>query len=172
MRHGAWIALAIAALTAGCGYHVAGRADLLPKNIKTIAIPAFTNTTTRYRLAERLPAALTREFITRTRYNIVADPNAADAVLSGVVIQYGGNPVVYDQTTGRATTVQVYVRLDITLRDRATGAVLYSRIGMEIRERYEISVDPAAYFEESDMAIERVSRDAARTVVSAILEKF
>ncbi|MGC9973099.1 MAG: LptE family protein [Bryobacteraceae bacterium] len=172
MRHGVWVLAAAGLASAGCGYHVAGRADLLPKNIQTIAIPAFRNATTRYRLAELLPAALTREFISRTRYRIVADPKAADAVLSGVVLKYDGAPVIFNQATGRATTVQVFVRLEITLRDRATGAVLFSRPGIEFRDRYEISVDPSAYFEESDAAMDRLSRDMARSVVAAILEKF
>ena len=43
---------------------------------------------------------------------------------------------------------------------------------MEFRERYEISVDQKAYFEESDPALERLSRNVARTLVSAILENF
>src|SRR5438552_767428 len=54
-------------LISSCGYHVAGKADLVPKNVKTIAIPAFTNVTTRYKLTDRLPEAITREFISRTR---------------------------------------------------------------------------------------------------------
>jgi len=41
-----------------------------------------------------------------------------------------------------------------------------------LRRAGEISVDPRAYFEESDPAMERLSRDVARTVVSAILENF
>lgn len=163
---------ALAVSLAGCGYRVAGRADLLPKNIKTIAIPAFANATTRQRLAEKLPAALTREFISRTRYNVVADPKAADAVLSGVVVKYNAYPVVYDQQTGRATTVQVMVYLQITLRDQASGAVLFSRPNMEFRDRYEISVDPGQYFEESDVTVDRVSRAVASSVVTAILENF
>ena len=43
---------------------------------------------------------------------------------------------------------------------------------MEFRERYEVSVDPSAYLEESDAALTRLSRDVARTVVSAVLERF
>ncbi len=43
---------------------------------------------------------------------------------------------------------------------------------MEVRERYEIAIDPRAYFEESDTAIERMSREVARSIVSAVLEKF
>ena len=72
MRYGyhlfAVCATMAALLAPGCGYHVSGHADTLPKTIKTIAIPAFSNATIRYRLTERLPAAITREFIGRTRY--------------------------------------------------------------------------------------------------------
>ena len=44
------------------------------------AIPAFGNKTTRYRLTERLPAAIANEFISRTRYRVVSDPAQAAEV--------------------------------------------------------------------------------------------
>ena len=77
---------AIALLSTGCGYHVSGRSDLLPASIKTIAIPAFGNITGRYRLTDLMARSLTREFINRTRYQVVADENQADAVLKGAVV--------------------------------------------------------------------------------------
>ena len=155
-----------------CGYHVAGRADLVPKNIQTIAIPAFANITTRYKLSDLLSAALTREFISRTRYRIVSDPAQADAVLTGSVVNFGAYPTILDPKTGRAAGVQAIVMMQITLRDRATNAVLFSRPNFESRQTYEISVDPKAYFDESEVAMDRLSRDVARSVVSAILENF
>lgn len=166
------IAAALAAATASCGYHVAGHADLMPKTIKTIAIPAFGNVTTRYKLSRLLPADITREFLSRTRYVIVADPNQADAVLTAAVINFAVYPTVSDPASGRATAAQAVVTLQLTLTNRATGAVLYSRPSAEFRERYEISIDPKAYFDESGPAMERLSRDVARNVVSAILEGF
>jgi hypothetical protein len=168
----ATLAIFLTMLCAGCGYHVAGRGDLLPRTLHTIAIPAFGNVTTRYRLTERMPAAVAREFIARTRYSVVPDTNTADAVLQGSVVSYNSYPVLFDPTTSRASTVQVSVYLDITLRERATGKVLFSRTRMEFRERYEISVDQRAYFDESDAALDRLTADVARNVVSAILEKF
>ncbi len=159
-------------LATGCGYHVSGRANLVPKNVKTIAIPAFGNATMRYKLSNQLAGALTREFNTRTRYHIVADPNAADAVLEGVLINYAAYPTVFDQQTGRASGVQANVTLSVTLRDRATGAIIFQRPNMDIHERYEITTNPLAYLDESDTAVERVSRDVARSVVSAVLSAF
>jgi len=171
MRTGLATAVACA-LLAGCGYHVSGRADLMPAKLKTIAIPAFENGTSRYKLTDQLPSALTREFITRTRYQVVPDPLQADAVLRGSVLNYFAYPTVFDPGSGRASGVQLSVILELSLVERATGAVLYSRPNMEVRQRYEISVDQLAYFEESDVAMDRLSRDVARSVVSAVLEAF
>lgn len=161
-----------ASLLASCGYHVAGHSDLLPSNLQTIAIPAFHNITARYKLSEKLPAALSREFLTRTRYRVVTDENAADAVLRGAVINYQTFPIVSDQNTGRATVVQVIVTLQMSLTERQTGKILYNRPTFEIRQRYEISIDPNAYFEENELALDRLTRDVARMSVSAILEAF
>jgi len=158
--------------SSACGYHLSSRSTLLPKHVKTIAIPAFGNATTRYQLAQRIPAALTREFISRTRYSIVPDPAGADAVLEGAVAHYTYYPVVFDPATGRASTIQIHVILSVTLRERASGAVLFTDPNLEIRERYEISVDQRAYLEESDPALERAAREAARRILSAILEAF
>jgi hypothetical protein len=166
------VPIAVALAATSCGYHITGHADMMPKNIKTIAIPAFGNVTTRYKLARLLPADITREFLSRTRYAIVADPNQADAVLTGNVINFAVYPTVSDPVSGRATGAQAVVTLQVTLTNRATGAVVFSRPSFEFRERYEISVDPKAYFDESGTAMERLSRDAARSVVSAILENF
>ncbi len=172
MRLARWAVFPAALLAAGCGYHVAGHADLLPRRIQTIAVPAFANLTTRYRLTERLPAAITRELLSRTRYQVVADPEQADAVLRGVVVSYVSYPTVLDPTTARAAGVQMSVTLQITLTERATGTVLFSRPHFEVRERYEIAVDQRAYLDESDVALDRLCRDVARTVVSAIRENF
>lgn len=156
----------------GCGYHVGGKADLLPQTIRTIAIPTFGNLTTRYKIGNRLGSAIGREFLTRTRYQIVADPNQADAVLRGSVVAFTAFPTVVDQVTSRAAGVQISVVLQVDLTDRATGKVLFSRPTMDVRERYEISIEQAQYFEESETAVERLSRDVARSIVTAVLSGF
>lgn len=171
MRRAAAV-LAAAAALAGCGYHVGGRADLLPDTLRTIAIPAFGNASPRYRLTAQLPAAITREFLTRTRYRVVADPNEADAVLYGTVRSYFSFPTLFDQSTGRASGVQVSVFLDVKLVERETGKVLFEQQNYEFRGRYEIAVDQAQYFDESSTALERLSREVARQLVSSILEAF
>jgi len=164
--------LVVMAASTGCGYHIAGKANLMPANVKTIAVEAFHNNTQRADLARLLPAEVTREFLSRTRYRIVSDEKDADAVLSGVVANFVSYPITADPVNGRSTGAQVILQLDIYLRDRKTGKNLFQRQGYEFRERYEISENVSTYFDESGPAVQRVSRDVARSIVSAILENF
>jgi hypothetical protein len=159
-------------LLAGCGYQVAGRADTMPREVRTIAIPAFENLTTRYRLTQWMPEALGIEFLSRSRYRVVPEEDGADAVLRGTVLSQQVAPLIFDPGSGRASMVQLYVRMQVQLEDRRNGKMIYRNDNMEYRARYEIAVDQRAYFDESDAALQRLSREVARSVVSQILEGF
>jgi hypothetical protein len=168
--------LITALITAGglvsCGYHVGGKADLVPKSIQTISIPAFGNWTTQYKLSDTLPRYIAREFIARTRFRIEDDPSAADAVLNGTVTNILAVPAVYDPTSGKATSVRVSVFMTLTLLERKTGRVLYSQPAFALAQNYDIAVDPHQFFDESAPAFDRLSRDVAHTIVSGVLENF
>jgi hypothetical protein len=77
-------------VAASCGYHVAGRADTVPKTVRTIYVPAWSNNTVQYRLTDVLPEQIAREFIARSRYVIVNKIEDADAVLTGSVVTLRG----------------------------------------------------------------------------------
>lgn len=155
-----------------CGYHVAGKADLMPKTVQTIAIPAFTTFTTSYKLADQIPEAIAREFKARTRFRIVDDPGQADATLSGSINAVVQSPNIYDPSSGKATNVQVTVTLALRLVERTTGRVLYSRPSLTTRENYNIPTNSHDYFNESRPAFDRLSAQVARDVVSSVIENF
>jgi hypothetical protein len=173
-RTGLCLVVATAGLAlCSCGYHVAGQADLVPKTVHTIAIPAFGNATVRYKLNDLLPQAISREFIARTRYQVINDPTQADAVLRGTVINYFAYPTLIDQANGRTSGLQIIVRMDLRLVERSTGKVIFARPNYEAHERYELSAtNDAQYFDESGAALERLSKDVSRDVVTSILENF
>ena len=160
-----------AALLSACGYHVGGTGDLLPKDIHTIAVTPWNNASTQYKISGYVSEAVSRELIARTRYNVVADPGKADAVLSGSIVNIFSNATVSDPATGRGTGAQVIVQVQARLTAK-DGKVLFDRPNIEFRERYEISTDPKQYLDESQAALQRLSQDVARTLISAILENF
>jgi outer membrane lipopolysaccharide assembly protein LptE/RlpB len=168
MKQAVCAALTAMLLLVGCGYHVSGQGDLVPKTVKTIAIPGFQNITTRYELARMLPEDVRREFLTRTRYKVISDPGQADAVLNGAVANFVFFPTTFDTATGRSTGVEVIVTMRLTLTDRETNKVIWNRPAAEFRERYEVAENPQQYFDESSTAMIRLSRDVARSIVSAL----
>lgn len=172
MRWPGCLVVALAAAAVGCGYHTAGHAVQLPQNVKTIAVPAFTNSTTTYRIEQTLTASVVREFTTRTHYRILNDPGeAADATLRGTVLSTSASPLTYNSSTGQAASVLVVVSMRVALTDRQ-GKVLYQNPAYLFREQYEVSQDLASFFEEDSPAYRRLSQDFARTLVSNILEGF
>lgn len=169
---GALLLLAVAVFCTGCGYHVGGRGSRLPASLKTIAVPALENHTSRYRIEQRLTEAVVRELLARTSYRVVSDPAAADAVLRGQITELEPSVLLFDTTTQRATTMLVTVRVKLRFEDRETKNVFYQNDNFLFREQYEVSTDVASFFEEEDPALDRLARDFAAKLVAALLENF
>lgn len=166
-------ALTFAAMcSAGCGYHVAGHSSALPKSIYVIAVPALENKTTSYRLEQKLTAATVHEFLAKTTYKVVSNPEAGDAVLRGKVVSLEAVPLLFDTTTGRATTMLVTVKCEVTFTESATQKVLYHSDNFIFRNQYEISTDLKSFFEEQDPALDRLAQDFAARLVAAVTENY
>jgi outer membrane lipopolysaccharide assembly protein LptE/RlpB len=171
-RAGVPAGILISLCALACGYHTAGHTTTLPQNLRTIAIPAFVNQTHTYRIEQMLTAAVVREMTTRTNYHVVNQSDAdADATLRGTVLSTYTTPLTYDSTTGRAASLLVVISMNVALTGR-DGKVLYQNPSYLFREQYEVSRDPNSFFEEDTPALQRLSRDFARTLVSNLLEGF
>lgn len=163
--------LALLLFTTACGYHAAGKANLLPSDLRTLAVPAFVNQTQTYKVEQMLTAAVVQEFSTRTNYRVVTQPDSADAVLRGTVLATSTTPLTYDSKTGRAASVLVIVSMSVSLADKQ-GKMLYQNPSYVFREQYQVSQELSSFFEEDSPAFERLSREFARTLVSNVLEAF
>jgi outer membrane lipopolysaccharide assembly protein LptE/RlpB len=169
-----------AVLQTGCGYHVAGHNNSLPKSINVIAVTALENKTTSYRIEQKLTSATVHEFLARTPYKIVSTAADGDAVLRGKVVSVEAVPLLLDtqtqtqpQTqTGRATTMLVTVKCEVSLTESATDKVLYHNENFVFRNEYEISTDIPSFFEEQDPALDRLAQDFARKLVAAVIENY
>ena len=172
MRWVRLLAATLAAACAGCGYHVAGRSANLPPDWKTIAVPAFTNDTTQYRIEQRFTEAVIRELISRTKYRVVQDQASADAVLHGEVLTIETSPVLFDANTGEVTAMLVTVHTKVRLLDNHTQKTVYENNDMLFRDEYQISPDVKSFFQEEAPALERMSHDFASHLVADVVEGF
>lgn len=182
MNWQARVFVAVWALTpalAGCGYHTAAHFSTLPKNIHVIAVPAMENKTTGYRIEQKLTAATIHEFLAKTPYHVVSDADAGDAVLQGKVVSLEIVPLLFNnQTTesgtqtAQATAMLIIIRCDVTFTDRSTQKVLYHNNNFVFRNEYELSTDVRSFFQEGDPAVDRMARDFASRLVSAVTENY
>jgi outer membrane lipopolysaccharide assembly protein LptE/RlpB len=172
-RHMAVLSLCLALqISAGCGYHVAGHNNALPAEIRVIAVPAMENATTSYRIEQRFTSATVHEFLAKTQLRIVSNPANGDATLHGKILSVEAVPLLFDTTSGRATTMLVTVKCDLSLTQNATEKVLYHTDNFVFRNQYEISTDVTSFFEEQDPALDRLAKDFATRVVASVTENF
>jgi hypothetical protein len=160
----------------GCGYSLAGRGSFLPDYIRTIGVPTFGNRTPVFNLETQLTQKVRSEFIGRGRYQIVPDATNVDALLTGDVTGVNITPVSFtDQQL--ASRYIITMTASVQLRDVRENKVLWENPGLVFRQEYEAqagqtAADPAAFFGQDINALDRISTDFARSIVSAILEAF
>lgn len=163
-------------LTSGCGYALAGRGSFLPASIQTIGVPAFANRTPVFNLETLLTEKVRAEFIGRGKYKILPDTNGVDAVLTGEVTSATLTPVSF--TAGQLASRYAFtLSARVELKDARDNKTLWENQGLFFRQEYDAqsgtnATDPAAFFGQDVNALDRMSTDFARTIVSALLEAF
>jgi hypothetical protein len=184
------IALAIGVClgAVGCGYHVAGHGpDALPKTIHVIAVPTLENKTNTFKIEQRLTAATIHEFLAKTRYKIVSDPNGGDAVLTGKVLSLEILPILFQTPTAttateQATAMIVTMKCEVTLTERDSEKVLFHTDNFVFRNEYQLATvgqtpnesrgNVEEIFQESDPAFQRMAQDFASRLVAAVVENY
>jgi hypothetical protein len=165
------------ALTAGCGYSLAGRGSFLPASIKTIGIPMFANRTTVFNLETTLTQRVRSEFIGRGKFEIVPEATGVDALLTGEITSVTIAPASFGNTNQLASRYAITMIAKVELRNVRDNVVLWDNPSLVFRQEYDATTgqnaaDPAAFFGQDTNALERMSAEFARNIVSAILEAF
>jgi outer membrane lipopolysaccharide assembly protein LptE/RlpB len=168
--------LVAAAVGAGCGYSLAGRGAFLPARVRIIGVPMFTNQTPYFDLEQLFTERVRSELIGRGRYTILPEETGVDAVLTGRIVSLAVAPVSFTQEQ-QASRYVVTITAGIELRDTLDDQILWQNPALVFRDEFdsanvENADNPEAFFGQSTNAMQRLSTEFARTVVSSILEAF
>jgi hypothetical protein len=159
----------------GCGYSLAGRGSFLPEYIRTIGVPQFANNTPVFDVEQRITERVRSELIGRGRYKV--EPNrTGDALLTGEIMAITLTPAAFNDQQ-QATRYALTLVVKVEFRDLKTDKVLWSNPGMQFTEQYDVTtittgLDVTAFLGQDANAVERLSTEFARALVSAILEAF
>ena len=165
--------------SSSCGYALAGRGSALPASIKTMGIPLFTNRTTVFNLETTLTTKVRSEFAGRGKFDISPEGNNVDALLTGEITTVLIQPssINANQLASRYAITMV---AKVELKDLKSNMILWDNPSLVFRQEYDATgsqtpqgaVDPSAYFGQDTNALDRLSTDFAKSIVSAILEAF
>jgi hypothetical protein len=172
----ACLLLALGVSSSGCGYSLAGRGSFLPSYIRTIGVPMLVNNTPVFDIERRLTDAVRSELSGRGRYTVETRATAVDAVLTGEIMAITLTPAAFNDQQ-QATRYALTLVVKVEFKDLKTDKVLWQNPAMQFTEQYEVAtlttgLDVTAFLGQDVNAVERLSQEFARALVSAILEAF
>ena len=129
-------AAAVLALgVAGCGYHFAGTGRTFDPGLHTIGVRTLKNDTREIGVEKRLAMAVEREFTIRGPLK-VTDAEQSDLILTGVVRAAEDRPVAFNKDD-EVLIYQTVLSLDLDLKRRDTGKVIWQTRGLRAVDDYE-----------------------------------
>ena len=157
----------------GCGYHLVGTSTYLPDDVQSLHVELFGNKTSRADMDQRVAEALNLEWVRRGRFQLVDRAEDADIVLSGTMTRLLVTPVSFDES-GRATEYQMTLLTEVRLNDvRGEDPVLlWENKSFSRRTSYAVAENAVNYFDRQREAMNELSTEYSRALVSAVLEGF
>jgi hypothetical protein len=159
-----------------CGYSLAGRGSFLPDYMQVIGVPMFGNRTPYSPLEQLFTEKVRVEFQNR-RYQVLPNEAGVDAVVRGDITNVGAAPVGFNASQ-QASRYRYTVSVSVSLTDVRNQKSLWENPALTFSDEYELAdasslgLGAAAFIDQERAAVDRLSSDFARSVVSAILEAF
>ena len=163
--------MAAMAMLSGCsGTDVAYRpaAQILPANIKRLALRLVLNKTQQFGLEDKLTLRIRDEFLRDGRYPLVPE-DSADGVVAVTITRYLLVPIQYDASL-IPTAYKLRVIVDVQFIDRSTNTMLFEEPNVEGIQIYNAATLPGGLTEEQ--AREQIWDTLAPSVVKRVVDGF
>jgi Lipopolysaccharide-assembly len=169
-----WLAAAGAALASGCGYSLQGKGITTDASVKRIGVPLFKDLTGKPGLDAHVTQAVMAELLRRGRFDVVKETSGVDALVEGEISAFTVVPINFSSDTGSTQAVRYAITLTASVVYRKLGQAepLWSNNAFAQRDEYDLGEQSQTYFDQEELAIERLSTAFARSLVAAMLEAF
>jgi hypothetical protein len=136
-------------------------------------VATFENRTQWADMDQRLTEAVSQEWVRRRRFQLVDSADNVDLFLRGIISSVNVAPVTFDEQ-GRATEYQMTLTLQVRLEDVRGDEpeILWEDRAFSRRTSYEVDVSAVDYFDRQIEAMDAVSQELARALVTSVLEGF
>ncbi|MEZ5290456.1 MAG: LPS assembly lipoprotein LptE [Vicinamibacterales bacterium] len=165
----------------GCGYALAGRGNTIPDYIQSVGVPMFGNQTPYSPMEQIFTEKVRVEFQSRGRYQVLPADTGVDAVVRGTIVNIGAAPAGFNPSQ-QASRYRFTVVVSVSFSDVKQQRVIWENPSLSFSDEYELasagsaglaaSAGAGAFIDQERAAVDRLSTDFARSVVSAIFEAF
>jgi Lipopolysaccharide-assembly len=164
-----------------CGYALAGRGNTIPTYIQTLGVPMFGNRTPYSPMEQLFTEKIRVEFQSRGRYQVLPTDVGVDGVVRGDVVSIGLAPAGFNPSQ-QASRYRFTVIVGVSFTDTKQQKVIWENPSLSFTDEYDLasansvnlaaSAGAGAFIDQERAAVDRLTTDFARSVVSAILEAF
>ena len=159
------------ALLSSCGYYSFSQS--LTGDIKTIAVPLFSNQTQEFGITEVLTQGIIDGFIQDNSLKVTT-PEKADAVLAGTITGYDRKPYTFDQQENvKEYIIRIYVKA--LLEKTRNKEKIWEVEKLEGWGTFRIAVDPndpASQPETEDLARQKAIAKLAEDIVNRTVKSW
>jgi hypothetical protein len=165
----------------GCGYALAGRGNTIPTYIETLGVPMFGNRTPYSPMEQIFTEKVRVEFQSRGRYQVLPADTGVDGVVRGEIVSINAAPAGFNPNQ-QASRYRFTVIVSVSFTDVKEKRVIWENSALSFSDEYELAsaasanlaaaAGAGAFIDQERAAVDRLSSDFARSVVSAILEAF
>ena len=153
-----------------CGYRLQGRDDRLPDGARYVYVEMFRNRTYEPFLENAVTNAVVDRLARSPGAELVEQPERADALLSGTIVDYRNYALAYD-AGDRIAEYRSVIRLDAVLRRADTAQVLWKG-KVSWTEDYLASPDKTLERDREQAVIAELSRRLADELYSRLMDAF
>jgi hypothetical protein len=173
--------LGFCSLLFGCGYHFRSVGSSFDEHLESMAIPPFSGSSSYAGIEDDFTTVVRQEFLTRSKVRLVEE-KSAHAVLRGRLYSVTTEPLTYTvnqqkihgllatDTVTRSRTLKV--RLEISLKDTATGEIIWQDGNLTDTASFQVSSDPLITQHNQRQALISIARDLAARIYSRTMERF
>ena len=164
-----------------CGYHLQGTGEPVGIEIRSLAIPLMTSTSSSLGFEADFTRIIRQEFIEHAKVPLVPK-ETAHAVLLGTITEIKTEPLSYrvskNRVNGRSFTYEetrtrrLSIRLAAKLMDRVTGKVIWEAPNMEEKASFQVYSDALTQRYSERMALQETARRFAKRLYLRTMERF
>lgn len=182
LRHISYLVIVIFMLfSTGCGYRLHSAGEPVGIEIRSLAIPLMTSTSSSLGFEGDFTTTIREEFISHSSVPLVPR-DEAQMVLLGNIRQIETIPLTYDINQTEVDNKDTYyevtdsrrlkIRLDAKLVERGTGRVLWEERGMEEKARFYVTTDPMTNRYNQKKALKEIAKRLSDRIYLRTMERF